>query len=143
MRTITFTSTEFPVIPHEDEDLNHGILGRSVADWIKDCLRGTRFKITEDINEDFGHCLMVHRKPYWLWVGCSGSSDHEYDEGGLDEIVAASFPLKSIEWTIWVTTEWGLLSNLLRRDQRSTDRNELLDLLKLKLSELPHVTFEA
>ncbi|MES2316124.1 MAG: hypothetical protein V4631_01400 [Pseudomonadota bacterium] len=142
MHTIRFTSTEFPVLPHEDEELNPGILGRSVADWIKTCLVGGKFEITEDINEDFGHCLMVHRKPYWLWVGCSGLSDHEYPEDGLDESVAASLPLESIEWTVWVSTEWGLLSRLLRRDRRARDRRELLDLLKAKLSALPHVTFK-
>lgn len=141
MRPIVFTSTEFPVLPHEDEDLNPGILGRSIANWITKSLSGTRFEVTEDIPEDFGYCLMVHRKPYWLWVGCSGGSDHEYEENGLDESVAASFPLKSIEWRIWVTTEWGLLSRLLGRDHRSADERELLELLKTKLSALQHVAF--
>lgn len=142
MHAITFTSTAFPVFPHEDEELNPGILGRSVADWIKESLIGTKFQITEDINEDFGYCLMVHRRPYWLWVGCAGSSDFEYEENGLDENVAASFPLNSIEWTIWVATEWGLLSKFLMRDQRSRDKTKLLDLLKTKLSKLPHVVLK-
>jgi hypothetical protein len=139
---IIFKSADFPVLPHEDEEINPGILGRSVADWITKCLSGTKFAITEDINEDFGYCLMVHRKPYWLWVGCSGSTDHAYDEDGLDEIVAASIPLESIEWRIWVSAEWGLLSRLLGRDQRSADKSELSDLLKAKLAELPTVAFE-
>src|SRR4029077_663144 len=114
--------------------LNPGILGRSVADWITDCLKGTRFEITEDIDEDFGHCLMVHRKPYWLWIGCAGASDHDYPEDGLDEKVTSSFPLESIEWRIWVAAEWGLLSRMLGRDRRATDKAELLDLLQSKLS---------
>ena len=142
MHTLTFASTEFPVLPHEDEELNPGILGRSVADWIKISLSGTRFAITEDIDEDFGHCLVVYHKPYWLWVGCAGSSDHPYAEGGLDQIVAAAFPLESIKWRIWVSTEWGLLSRLLGRDQRARDKKELLDLLKARLSALPHVSFK-
>jgi hypothetical protein len=141
MRDIMFHSTGFPVHPHEDEDLNPGILGRSLADWIKECLVGTRFEITEDINEDFGYCLIVHRKPYCLWVGCSGASDHAYAENGLDEEVAATFPLHSIEWGIWVSTESGLLSKLLRRDCRANDKKALLDLLRGNLAKLPHVTF--
>lgn len=142
MHTLTFTSTEFPVLPHEDDELNPGILGRSVANWIKTSLDGTGFAITEDIDEDFGHCLMVHRKPYWLWIGCAGSSDHDYPEHGLDRAVAAAFPLESIEWRIWVSTEWGLLSRLLGRDRRARDKHELLDLLKAGLSALPHVSFK-
>jgi hypothetical protein len=141
MHEIIFSSTDFSVYPHEDEDLNPGILGRSLADWIKQSLAGTKFEITEDICEDFGYCLMVHRKPYWLWVGCAGASDYEYEENGLDEKLAASFPLDSIEWRIWVTTEWGLLSKLLGRDRRGRDKEELLDLLKSHLSKLPHVVF--
>ena len=142
MSEIVFTSTEFQVIPHEDEGLNPAILGRSVADWIKESLQGTKFEITEDIDEDFGHCLMVHRKPYWLWVGCSGSSGYTYSEGGLDEKVAASFPLESIEWRMWVATEWGLLSKILRRDCRSEDKAELLGFLRSELSKLAHVTIK-
>lgn len=130
------------MLPYEDDELNPGILGRSVADWIKHALSGTRFAISEDIDEDFGHCLMVHRKPYWLWVGCAGSSAHAYPEGDLDEAAAAAFPLESIEWTIWVATEWGLLSRLLGRDHRSRDSRELLALLKARLSALPHVSFK-
>ena len=141
MHEIIFTSTKFPVIPHEDEEINPGILGRSVADWITESLSGTRFQVTEHINEDFGHCLMVHRKPYWLWIGCSGCSDYPYEENGLNERVARSFPLASIEWRIFVSTEGGLLSRLLRRDRRSADKKELLALLKTRLSALPHVTF--
>lgn len=132
MRPISFTSTEFRVIPHEDEEINPGILGQSVAAWIKQTLIGTRFEITEDIKEDFGHCLMVHRKPYYLWVGCTGFSDHEYPEDGLDESVANAFPLESIEWTVWVKTEYGLLSWLLKRDQRKKDKKALFDLLSAK-----------
>lgn len=141
MRNIIFTSTHFPVLPHEDKELNHGILGRSVADWIKDCLHDTRFAITEDVNEDFGHCLMIHRQPYWLWIGCVGASDHDYDEDGLDEKTAGAFPLASIQWTVWVRAEWGLLSWLLRRDRRASDRREILQLLKARLAALPRTAF--
>ena len=142
MSEIIFTSTEFRVLPHEDEGLNPAILGRSVADWIKESLQGTKFEVTEDINEDFGHCLMIHRKPCWLWVGCSGSSDYAYPEGGLDEEVAASFPLESIEWRVWVATEWGLLSKILGRDRRGEDKSEVLRLLRSNLSALAHVTMK-
>lgn len=139
MHTITWTSRAFPVLPHEDEQLNPGIPGKSVATRITERLSGTRFKITEEIHEDFGYCLMVHRKPYCLWVGCARSSDHPYEEEGLDAALAAAFPLESIAWTVWVTSERGLLSRLLMRDDRSADKNELLALLRAELSALPHV----
>lgn len=139
MHELTFTSTQFPVLPHEDEKINPGLLGRSLANWIKACLHGTRFEITEDIDEDFGYCLMVHRTPYWLWIGCAGHSDHFHGDNGLDASVAAAFPLASIEWRIFVASERGLLSKLLGRDTRERDKEALLALLKEKLSALPDV----
>jgi hypothetical protein len=142
MNNIVFNSTDFPVIPHEDDELNPGILGRSVADWIKEILRGTRFEITEDINEDFGYCLMVHRRPYWLWVGCSGFSDYDYPENELTKEIAESFPLESIEWNIWVTSERGYISKLLNKDNRKSDIRELHALLKDKLANKKQVRFK-
>ncbi|MHC5038076.1 MAG: hypothetical protein ACYTHM_12235 [Planctomycetota bacterium] len=141
MDNITFTSTIFPVVAHEDENINPGVLGKTLAEWIQRTLKGTRFEITEWIEEDFGYCLMIHRKPYWLWVGCAGATDHEYPVNGLTEEIAASFPLASIEWHVFVATEWGLISRLLGKDNRKADVRELLTLIRKRLEEECDVTF--
>ncbi|WP_196138711.1 hypothetical protein [Aliikangiella sp. G2MR2-5] len=128
-----FSTTYFEVYPYEDDEVNPGILGKSLCKWVKEQLLGTRFEVTETIAEDFGYCLMIHRKPYWLWVGCQGLSDFNYPENGLSEDIATKFPLDQIEWNLWVATEMGWLNRLLRRDNRKTDRQDLLKLLEDRL----------
>ncbi len=130
---ITFRATCFPVVPHEDEEINPGVLGKSLSEWLVEALADTKFPITEEIVEDFGYCLMVHRKPYWLWVGCTGIPDVDFSETGLTEEVARDLPLESVEWIVWVATEMGLLNRWLRRDNRQEDARELREVLVRKL----------
>ena len=140
--TLIFSSTLFPVVAHEDENLNPGILGRSLADWIKAELAGSEFEIREDIDEDFGRCLMVHRQPYWLWVGVAGASDLDWPEDGLDQERARSLPLESIQWRLWVACEWGWMSKIRGRDRREADRQRLLARLRQALLATGAVGFE-
>ena len=142
MEPLIFRSRDFPLVPHEDEGLNPGILGKSLSRWIVRTLEGTRFAITEEIEEDFGYCLMVHRRPYWLWVGCVGTPGRDYPEGGLTETIAAGFPLESIEWRVWVEAEWGLASRALGRDEREKDMGELHALLRERLAAECDVSFD-
>jgi hypothetical protein len=131
----------FKVYPYEDDNLNPGILGKSLADWVQNVLKGSQYQITEFIEEDFGYCFLVKRKPYWLWVGCCGHSTFNFPENGLSEDIANSFPLDTIEWYLWVSTEMGWISKLLCRDKRKVESLELFDFLKSKLIETEDVVF--
>lgn len=139
MKPLSFKSSLFNIYPYEDDNLNPAILGKSLAEWVQDVLKESKYPIAEYIEEDFGYCLMVHRKPYWLWVGCCGHSTHDFPENGLSEEIADSFPLDTIEWNLWVATEMGWLSWLLRKDNRKSDSIELFNLLKKKLIESGNV----
>ena len=136
MKPLNFKSSKLKVIPYEDNEINPGILGRTLSEWITDQLKGSKYEVSEVIEEDFGYCLMVKRKPYWLWVGCSGFSEHEYPEDGLSEEIAENFPIETIEWSVWVTTEMGWLSKILGKDNRKAEAMELESILRDKLNEI-------
>jgi hypothetical protein len=112
-RVLHFHSDLFPALPHEDEFLNPGILGRALADWITERLRGGPFEVRERVDEDFGWCLEVRPPPRLLWVGVSGACDLAWPDGGLDEAMAARIPPDAIAWTLQVCIEtvgWRTLS---------------------------------
>lgn len=132
---ITFKSNSFPVIPYEDDELNPGILGKSVSQWVESILKNTSYPITEVIPEDFGYCLMIKRKPYWLWVGVSGTSSYDFPENGLSEEITNDFPLESIKWSVWVRTEAGFLSRLLKKDNRKEESKEVFSLISTALKQ--------
>lgn len=133
MKPIYFKSSKFKVIPYGGRDINPGILGKSLSEWITSQLKGSKYEVSEVIEEDFGYCLIVKKKPYWLWIGCSGFSEYQYPEEGLSEGIAADFPLETIEWRVWVTTEMGWLSKLLRKDNRKAESMELESILRENL----------
>lgn len=136
MKPINFKSTKFKVIPYEDSDINPGVLGKSLSQWIATQLEGSEYEVSEIIEEDFGYCLMVKRKPYLLWIGCSGFSEYQYPEDGLSEEIAEVFPIETIEWSVWVTTEMGWLSKLMGKDNRKAEAKELEYILKDKLNAI-------
>lgn len=136
MKSFNFTSSAFKVIPSEDKNINPGVLGKALSEWIANQLNHSKYEISEVLEEDFGYCLMVKRDPYWLWIGCAGFSDFQYPENGLSEKVAARFPLETIEWSVWVTTERGWLSRLFNKDNRDAEAKELEAMIVKKLEAI-------
>lgn len=136
MPATEFKSSLIHVVPFEDDDVNPGILGRGLANWVKESLVDSAYPVSEDIAEDWGYCLMLQRKPYWLWVGCSGSSDYEYPEGELTPELASSFPLDTITWQLWVTSELGMISRLLGENDSKRKKEQVENILMSKLELL-------
>ncbi len=81
MRThAEFASTEFPALPGEEE-LNSGIFGRSLADYVAACLPAHGFKVKGIAPEDWGWRMDLENEAFPLWVGCGNY--HELDNGFL------------------------------------------------------------
>jgi hypothetical protein len=70
-----FRSTRFEIEPGEDDEINPGIYGKQLAEWLKARLEDRAYKVEPVINEDWGRCLMCSRKPFLLWVGCANMTD--------------------------------------------------------------------
>ncbi|NJN37265.1 MAG: hypothetical protein HC794_09790 [Nitrospiraceae bacterium] len=125
MKSISFFTEALSVVPFEDDDVNPGMLGRGIANWVEKELSNTPFPISEVIAEDWGYCAIVRRQLYMLWVGCAGQTDVHHLERGLSPEVVASIPALSIEWTICVTTEGGVLNRLFERNDRNAEASKL------------------
>src|ERR1043166_9062637 len=70
-----FRSARFEVEPGEDKEINPGIYGKQLAEWLKARLEERGYKIEPIINEDWGRCLMCSRDRFLLWVGCANMTD--------------------------------------------------------------------
>jgi hypothetical protein len=87
---VEFESSNFRVIPGEDQDTNSGIYGKALEMWVRDRLRIATVPAGEVIGEDFGWCVPVKSVPYTMYVACSnveGTANHwrvfAFIEGGI------------------------------------------------------------
>ena len=70
-----FRSARFEIEPGEDKEINPGIYGKQLAEWLKARLEDRGYKVEPIIHEDWGRCLMCSRQPFLLWVGCANMTD--------------------------------------------------------------------
>src|SRR5262245_49356414 len=108
---VEFRSSKFPPYDGEEEEINPGLWGRRLAEYLKQQL-GTRGLTTgEVIAEDWGCCLPVQQEPFELWIGCG----HQY--GDNDVFLCFIEPSKPTirKWfkKIDTTSEITRVSNLL------------------------------
>jgi hypothetical protein len=72
---LEFESSAFPVIPGEDEEINPGIYGKALAQWLAEQLRAAGYSPGEVIAEDFGWCVPVKSEPHSLYVACASTEE--------------------------------------------------------------------
>jgi hypothetical protein len=72
MRThAEFTSTEFPAYPGEDKEINPGIFGKRLAEFLAENLPQHGFKVLCIGAEDWGWMVEIENKGFPLWIGCA------------------------------------------------------------------------
>ena len=60
---VSFTSSQFPIEPNEDEDTNPGIYGRALARWLAGQLEQRAIATKEVVAEDWGLCVVTQTRP--------------------------------------------------------------------------------
>lgn len=78
---VEFRSHRFPQIAGEGKEINPGIWGNQLADFLRDNLRRQGFETEEPILEDWGWVVPVVNPQFRLWIGCSCYP--EYPDGFL------------------------------------------------------------
>jgi len=97
-KRLCFTSSRFLPAPREEEKTNPGVFGQALAEWVREKLLANGYDITEKpIPEDWGWVVMVHRKPFMLWVGCGNEAGN------------------AKQWGLFVEAEPGLLQKVFKR----------------------------
>jgi hypothetical protein len=78
--------------------------------------------VEEVIAEDFGWCVMVHRQPFRLWVGCAN-----LDPG-------------TTRWQMFIATEQRPLARLFRKVDTAPAVSRLREHLQAIVLEVPDIT---
>ncbi len=103
-----FHSARFEIEPGEDNEINPGIYGKQLAEWLKVRLEDCGYKVEPIIHEDWGRCLMCSRQPFSLWVGCANMTD-------LSASPEALPPKEQITWNCFATAEVPFWKKLFRK----------------------------
>jgi len=99
---VEFRSDAFPPYPGEEDEINPGVWGRRLAEFVHDGLKAQDFDVIEPAAEDWGWMVEIRNDAFRLWVGC-GNLDGEPD--GLLLFIEPSTPFVRKFFVIKIPTE--------------------------------------
>ena len=77
---VEFRSNKFPAYEGEEEQINPGLWGKRLAEYLQQKLRAEGIEAGEIYSEDWGWAIPINNKePFATWVGC-GHQDGDDDE---------------------------------------------------------------
>lgn len=119
---VIFSSPHFQVDAGEDEETNPGIFGKALANWIAEQLRSRGVTVAEVIAEDYGRAVIIHHKPFRLWIACASCED------------------KSNHWQMFIATEQSVLRKLFARHDPGPELEQLRTHYRAILASIPGVS---
>jgi hypothetical protein len=78
---VEFRSDRFPACPGEEEQINPGIWGKRLAEFLCERLPAEGFEVKRFYAEDWGWEIELVNKGFGLWIGCGNYQ--EYPDGYL------------------------------------------------------------
>jgi len=75
---VEFVSDAFPSYPDEDEDINPGIWGKRLAEYLCSHLPGHGITPMEPYTEDWGWEIPIKNEKFKMFIGCS----NQLEQGG-------------------------------------------------------------
>jgi hypothetical protein len=75
---VEFRSAAFPPYEGEEDEINPGIYGKRVAEFLIRGLRTKGFQAREPVAEDWGWLVPIENDGFPLWIGC-GHQDEKSD----------------------------------------------------------------
>jgi hypothetical protein len=77
---IEFKSDKFPAYEGENDQINPGLWGKRLAEYLEQKLKAEDFEMEEMNAEDWGWRLPIKNASFPLWIGCGHQSgeDDEY-----------------------------------------------------------------
>jgi len=73
---VEFRSNKFPPYEGEEEEINPGLWGKRLAEYLQQKLRTHGIETGEIYAEDWGWAVPVKNQAFALWIGCG----HQYGE---------------------------------------------------------------
>lgn len=78
---VEFRSDSFPPYEGEEDEINPGLYGKRLAEFLVGGLRNKGFEPDEPIPEDWGWVVPIKNDSFPLWIGCGRYQ--EYPDGFL------------------------------------------------------------
>lgn len=129
-----FKSNLFEIEPGEDEEINPGIYGRQLANWLKLRLEEAGYEAEPVIAEDWGRCIVVSREPFMLWVGCGNVMDVTTSKD--DDLLPAK---EDVVWTCFAVAEVSLWKRLFKKPDTAPALGKLVATLATILGSEPRI----
>jgi hypothetical protein len=76
---VEFRSDTFPPYDGEEEEINPGVWGKRLAEYLQEALPQKGIKVTGIGAEDWGWMVELENEEFPLWIGC-GHQGGDYDE---------------------------------------------------------------
>ncbi|NVJ50748.1 MAG: hypothetical protein HWE13_01285 [Gammaproteobacteria bacterium] len=106
----SFRSNAFSIRYDEDLATNPGYFGESLANWLATELKCHNYQ-PKVLAEDWGWCVLLNSKGYYLWVGCSNIISEEI----LASSMAKPPDANNIIWQVFGELEipfWRVIEKL-------------------------------
>jgi hypothetical protein len=120
MKPYYFKSDLFEIEPGEDQEINPGIYGKSLALWLSGQLKSYGYEV-DIVGEDWGHCLICSGSPHLLWVGCGNVYDQKLFKDG--KVPSAG----DVTWQCFVVAEVPFLKLLFPLLKNSPAKKKLYE----------------
>ena len=75
---VEFRSDRFPAYPDEEQQINPGIWGKQLAEFVSAGLKSRGIAAGKPVAEDWGWLVPIENESFPLWIGCAN-----YDDGFL------------------------------------------------------------
>jgi hypothetical protein len=74
---VEFRSEQFPPYPGEEEEINPGLWGRRLAEYLREKLLAQNVEAGEPFAEDWGYVVPLPNRPFKMWLGCGHQSGED------------------------------------------------------------------
>lgn len=109
-RQFWFRTDLFRVDPREDEETNPFCYGRELAMWIESEFRSAGYEPEEAFPEDWGWCVLLKRKPFYLSIACTNIRSHLYEQVTPEEKENYMPNGAEFTWTCAINAEVSVFS---------------------------------
>jgi hypothetical protein len=118
---VSFTSSQFPIEPNEDEDTHPGIYGRALARWLAEELATRGVGTKEVLAEDWGLCVVTQTRPVRV------------------NIAVANVEGSSTRWQMFAFVERGLFQLAKSPDELQRELANMREHLAAIVATIPDV----
>ena len=129
---VEFKSDKFPPYEGEEEEINPGLWGKRLAEYLQEKLLVHSINVTCIAPEDWGWMVELVNEEFPLWIGCG------HQDGTNDEFLCFIEPskpvirkgFKNIDTTVQVSRVSDALVKILESDSAIRDINWTSDIDK-------------